>query len=81
MAVRKVSAECVLGVRSGSTEKRERRMRGVEVVSSGERVLWRRVMGRRSVGQASEGRERRAGMKPRGVCVVGVRINLDETLL
>lgn len=62
----KVKNEYAVGVRRGSTPRRERRMRGVDVVRRLGSVELRKVMGRSDGGQKRDGSERREVRRARG---------------
>lgn len=53
--------EYAVGVTMGSTERKERRKRGVEEEMKVGMVAWRRVAGRREVGMVRLGRREREG--------------------
>jgi len=72
----KVQTEYVVGVRTGSMCKLERRKSGVEEDISVGRVLWRRVGAIREEGQIQERRLRRQGRIARGDWLIEVSMTL-----
>ena len=66
----------VVGVMTGSMERRERSRMGVEWDIAGSTMLWRIVGIIKGVGQKYEGRARRLCESERLDSVIGVRISL-----
>ena len=72
---RKVAAEYVFGVRTGSTPSRDRRKSGADVVMKVGTMLCRSVIDAIDGGRANRLRECKFLRSERGDCVVGVKMS------